>query len=253
MQRRNLVVTVGVIVLVGIIGAVAVGAYVLRPPAEASGELTAIPIVEEDLPTPVVEVNAGASEGDDTAEEPVAEEGDGDGAFEIVQSESEARFSLGELLSGVPTTVVGVTDQVAGAIQIDLETPANSQVGVIQINARTLVTDSDRRNRAMQNQILDTGSYEFITFSPTAITGMPETITMGESYVFQITGDLTIRDITQSVTFDVAAILVSETRLEGLASATVARADYQLTIPDVPIVADVDEEVLIELEFVAGP
>ena len=93
--------------------------------------------------------------------------------------------------------MVGVTDQVAGAIQIDLENPANSQVGVIQINARTLVTDSDRRNRAMQNQILETGSYEFITFSPTAITGMPDTITLGESYAFQITGDLTIRDITQ--------------------------------------------------------
>ena len=53
------------------------------------------------------------------------------------------------------------------------------------------------------------------------------------------------------MTFDVAVILVDETRLEGLAATTIARADFQLTIPSVPNVADVDEEVLIELEFVA--
>ncbi len=35
-------------------------------------------------------------------------------AFEIVQAESEARFTLGGLLNGNPKTVVGVTDQIAG-------------------------------------------------------------------------------------------------------------------------------------------
>ena len=100
MQRRNLTIIIGAVVLIGVIGAIALGAYILRPPAEASGEITAIPIVEEELPTAVVEVQEPAAVESEPVEEAVAEEGTDDGTFEIVQSESEARFSLGELLSG---------------------------------------------------------------------------------------------------------------------------------------------------------
>jgi polyisoprenoid-binding protein YceI len=119
------------------------------------------------------------------------------------------------------------------------------------VNARTFVTDSNFRNRAINNEILDTDEFEFIRFTPTSITGFPENPTVGESLEFQITGDLTIRDITHEVTFDVMVTAVSETRLEGSASAMVAREDYDLRIPNVPRVADVDEEVLLEIDIVA--
>ena len=170
-----------------------------------------------------------------------------------MQAESEVRFTLNEVLSGVPTTVIGTTDQVAGEIAINLANPANSTVGVILVNARTLATDNNFRNRAIKNEILQTDEYEFVRFTPTAITGFPENPVVGETLKFQITGDLTIRDITNPVTFDVTATAVSETRLEGSASAMVARADYDLKIPNVPRVANVDEEVLLEIDFVAVP
>jgi polyisoprenoid-binding protein YceI len=107
------------------------------------------------------------------------------------------------------------------------------------------------RNRAIRRFILQTDDYEFITFEPSTITGLPASAAVGESFDFQVTGDLTIRDISNEVTFAVSVTPVSETRLEGLASTTILRADYNLTIPSVPSVADVDEEVLVELEFVA--
>ena len=126
-----------------------------------------------------------------------------------------------------------------------------SKVGVILVNARTLATDNNFRNRAINNEILQTDEYEFIRFTPTAMTGFPENPKIGEELKFQITGDLTIRDITNQVTFDVTAMAVSETRLEGHASTTIARADYGLKIPNVPRVANVDEEVLLEIDFAA--
>jgi hypothetical protein len=171
--------------------------------------------------------------------------------FQIVQAESEARFTMDELLRGSPKTVGGVTDQVAGELAVNPSDPQSAQVGVIQVNARTLVTDADMRNRAIRRFILQTDDYEFITFEPSAITGLPDSVAVGESFDFQISSDPTIRDITNEVTFVVSITPVSETRLAGLASTTILRADYNLTIPSVPSVADVDEEVLVELEFVA--
>jgi hypothetical protein len=53
------------------------------------------------------------------------------------------------------------------------------------------------------------------------------------------------------VTFDVTVTPVSETRLEGNAVTTVKRSDYNLVIPSVPGVADVSEDVRLEIDFVA--
>jgi len=258
--------------IIGIVMIIGVAAYVLRPPAEASAPIEAIPVEVDPTMTaePTPDESAAAistaeeeTENEETpateevAEEPTeapAEEANADAPnvviFTIVQAESEVRFTLNEVLSGVPTTVIGSTDQVAGEIAIDPAAPANSQVGAILINARTLATDNNFRNRAINNEILDTNEFEFIQFAPTSITGFPENPIIGEELEFQITGDLTIRDITNEVTFDVTVTVVSETRLEGSASAIVARADYGLQIPNVPRVADVDEEVLLEIDFV---
>lgn len=156
-------------------------------------------------------------------------------------------------MNNAPKTVIGTTDQVAGQIAVDPSEPSNTQVGVIQVNARTLTTDSDFRNRAIKNAILETDTYEFITFTPTQIVGLPQSGMVGQSYTFQIVGDLTIKDVTRQVTFDVTANPVSETRLEGTASTTIAYADYGITIPSVPAVASVEDSVRLELDFVATP
>jgi polyisoprenoid-binding protein YceI len=171
--------------------------------------------------------------------------------FGIVPAESQARFTLGELLGGNPKTVVGVTDQVAGEITVDPGQPQAALVSVVQVRAGTLTTDSDLRNQAIRRFILQTDRYEFITFTPKTLAGLPDSVTVGQPFSFQIIGDLTIRDVTNEATFDVTVNPTSETRLEGLASTAVMRADYGLEIPSVPGVADVDEEVLVELEFVA--
>lgn len=173
--------------------------------------------------------------------------------FSIVAEDSEVRFILDELLRGSPNTVTGRTNQIAGQIGVDFANPANSQVGEIVINARTLSTDNEMRNRAIRSAILQSAqdAFEFISFQPTALDGLPASVTLGEAFTFQITGNLNIRDITHPVTFDVTVTPVSETRIEGTATTTIQREDYGLTIPNVPGVADVDEAVKLEIDFVA--
>ena len=173
--------------------------------------------------------------------------------YRIVPDESEARYEIDEILRGEPFRVVGRTDQVAGDIILDFANAAASQVGVIRINARTLATDEERRDRATRSRILQSAeaAYEFVDFTPTALEGLPGTVSVGDTASFTIVGDLKIRDITAEARFDATVNVVAEDRLEGTAEATVLRSTYNLIIPNVPFVTDVSEEVLLGIKFVA--
>lgn len=174
--------------------------------------------------------------------------------YEIVADESKVSFTLTEDLRGTFTTVIGTTNQVAGQISVDFAAPANTKIGEIRINARTLTTDNEFRNRAIRSEILQSSqdAYEFISFTPTAVTGLPESLAVGQEVTFQIVGDLKIREIVQSVTFEVTATATTEDRLEGKATTQVLRDQYNLTIPSVPSVANVSNEVTLDIEFVAN-
>lgn len=171
--------------------------------------------------------------------------------YRILQEETEARFLIDEILRGQLNTVVGVTNLVEGEITVDFDNPAASTIGPITIDAGSFVTDDSRRNSAIRRFILQTATYPTITFTPTAIDGLPEVITLGQPVDLRITGDLTIRDITQSVTFEATVTPVSAERLEGSARTVIQRGDFNLTIPSVSFIAEVAEEVTLEIDFVA--
>lgn len=240
--------------LIVIFGSLAYSTF--RAPEQASAPIAAIPVTSATTQPTTAATAAPTTAANDTAAAGTSDSTAATGSAivaQIVQSESEARFVIDEVLNNAPFTVVGTTDQVAGEIVVDPSDPSKTQIGTIQVNARTLATDSQFRDRAIKNQILSTDQYEMITFTPTEILGLPENGTIGQSYSFQIVGDLTIRDVTRQVTFEVTATPVSETRLEGTAQTTIAYADWGISIPQVRQVASVSDEVRLEIDFVAVP
>lgn len=166
---------------------------------------------------------------------------------------TEARFLIYEDLRGEPFTVVGTTTEVVGRIEVDRADPASSQMGDILINARTFATDSSNRDRAIRGPILGAEQFEFITFRPLAIDGLTEAAEPGGEWDFTVEGDLTVRDVTRPVTFEVTAAWEEGDRLVGRASATVLRSEFGLTVPSVPFVANVGDEIGLELDFIARP
>ncbi len=171
--------------------------------------------------------------------------------YEIQSSASTASFIVDEVLRGSPYTVVGTTDQVAGQFAFDASDPTSAQIGTILIDARTLVTDDQSRTRALGNAILDTKQYEYIQFTPIEITGLPDSVTAGQPFTFQATGDLTIKDTTRPVTFDISVTPTSAGSVGGTATATINYADWGVSIPSVPFVASVDQDVVLKLDFSA--
>ncbi len=217
-------------VIVAVIGVVSLFAYsTLRTPAEASGQLQAVSV-------------------DTATGQPGALASD---VLKIDQSASQARFVVDEVLRGAPFTVVGATNQVAGAIVLDAAQPQATKIGMILINARTLATDSAQRDKAIKNRILNTDQFELVTFTPNAIDGLPAAIEPGQSFPIKIAGGLTIRDVTRDVVFDATITPISDDELTGTASTTIKHADWGLAIPEVPFVAGVSDQVRLELDFTA--
>ncbi len=250
---------------------------ILQEPEAASAPIEAIPLqatdtaeeemddadaaTDEDAQADTAEEEAETAHDDSEAmEESAADEStttdesaaSGTVIYQISPEASQVRFELDEDLRGNRITVVGSTDQVAGEIGVDLNDLAATEAGIIQINARALTTDNNFRNRAIKNEILKTDDYEFITFEPTAVNGLPDSAAVGDEVTFTIDGDLTVRDITQPVTFELTVTVVSPEQLSGTATTTINREDYGLTIPSVPNVANVEEEVELYIDFVAN-
>lgn len=270
-SRKSQIILAAVIAMgcIGIMAGAALTYAFLRPPEEASAPISSIPIeittenATEDTAEPTGELVDAPTDSQETSaendEQPTQEqqeEGTGSAKqgviiFEIVPTESAARFTINEILGGQPNTVVGSTDQVAGQIIINLGNPSASQVGTILVNARTLLTGKGNRDKAIKNQILLTNTYELITFTPTAVSGWPEQALVGETINLVIVGNLTLLDVTREVVFTMTVVAVSETRLEGIGSTTILYAEYGITIPEVPSVTSVEDEVLLEIEFVA--
>jgi polyisoprenoid-binding protein YceI len=203
----------------------------------------AAPTVEASLEAPVA-----------TQSDPPASASQGSPVnYQISQDESQVRFNIHEELRGQPKDVIGVSNQIAGEVAVDLNDLSSARIGEIVINARTLATDDSRRNQAIRNRILFTDQYELITFKPTQISSLKGSAAPSQSFVFQVTGDLTIKDVTKPVTFDVTVIVESPERLVGSAKTSINRADFNLNVPSVPFVANVGETMTLETDFVLKP
>ena len=223
-------------------------------PEESSPTSAAEPTTAP-APTTAPEPSTSAAPAPDTSAAGAVTDAEGPHqvVYGIDKAESTVRFEIDEILNGSPKRVVGVTDEVAGEALIDFGDPAASRLGAVVINVRTLQTDSSFRDRAMRGPILGSSrdENEFATFEPTGIEGLPGSVAVGDRVTLSISGDFTLSGVTRPVVFDTEVVIVSKDRLEVSGSARVLRSDFGLTIPDVPGVSDVADEVLIAFELVA--
>ncbi len=181
--------------------------------------------------------------------------------------DSEAQFLINEVIFGEENLVEGTTRQIDGSFLVNYE-ENTVDVGQFEINVRDITTRSldvdiedqgwtdSERDTVIRAEILESGQdeFEFTTFDPTDVSGAPETFSVGDTFDIVITGDLTIRDVTRSVDFDMELSLDSEEEISGSASTVVELDEFEITIPYVgggSDVASVDDEVELRLEFTA--
>ncbi len=149
-----------------------------------------------------------------------------------------------ELASIGSTTAVGRTPLVSGSLTIDGETVTSVTV---EADMTGIITDDSRRDRAIQSA-LSTGSF------PTALFTLTEPIDLGTDpgsggpVNTTAVGELTVKDITRTVEIALEAQLVDDT-VVVVGTAEVVFADYDVTVPQVPIVLSAEDHGIIELQL----
>jgi polyisoprenoid-binding protein YceI len=125
------------------------------------------------------------------------------------------------------TKVRGSFNEFEGTANVDGADPSRSNVSVT-IKAASIDTRNEQRDGHLRsNDFLDLEQYPEITFVSTAVRQLDES-------TFQVTGDLTIKDVTKPVTIDfsyegAAKDPFGNLRIGFEGSVAVSRKDYGIT------------------------
>ena len=161
-----------------------------------------------------------------------------------------ARYMVEEVLASQGFKVAtGETSEVVGRIVFDADGAIVPDESSIVIQAGTLKTDNDRRDRYVREQTLQTANYPEIIFRPTSAEGLPSPLSEASGEVeFTLSGDLTIRDQTRPVTWDVTAEFGDS--ITGLAVIDINFEQFGMDKPSVAVVVSVGDTIRLELDFV---
>ncbi|MGQ0600171.1 MAG: YceI family protein [Anaerolineales bacterium] len=176
---------------------------------------------------------------------------DGPRHFQIVPEQSEASYQISEKFADFASmvTAVGVTSLIEGELQVDMDN-VSAQVLTMTVDLRGLKTDDPQRDEKLADDWLVTNDYPFAYFTSTAIANAPAQYTEGAEAVFRLIGDMTIRDVTRSTTFDVRARLLGDT-LTGSAEGTIRMTDFGIEPPNLLGFVKVEDDVLLKVTFTA--
>jgi len=215
----------------------------------------------EENPAADAESEADAStEEEAPADDADAETASGDAStFVVVPGESTASYivneefladALGKLgIEAGKKVITGSTGDVNGSLTIDLENRTLSD-GVITVNMTTLATGEDRRDGWLQDKGPQFSQFPEAKFVATSIEGAPDSFTDDEEVSFQLLGDLTVRDATVPVTFDVTATVSGDT-LTGVAETNMNISDFGIAPPDFARTLKVADPFVIRIELTA--
>jgi polyisoprenoid-binding protein YceI len=162
-----------------------------------------------------------------------------DGEWAVV-ADSVVGYRVKEILFGQDTEGVGRTSAVTGSLVI-----ANNEVtsAEFSVDMTSLKSDSSRRDRQVNDRILDTATYPTATFAlkePIALT--PEALA-GSDLTVNTTGTLTLRGVTNSVPVTLVARLV-DNAIEVNGTIKIVFAEWQIPDPSISAIVVEDRGLL---------
>lgn len=173
--------------------------------------------------------------------------------FQIVPDQTTASYSVYEnlIFQNKPNNdAVGTTHPVSGSFKIRSGASPLVAGMNIQVDLRTLQSDSFRRDGYIQQNSLQTDIYPYATFVSVSTQGLPASYTDGQTVHFQLTGNLTMHGKTNKEVFDVQGKVVGNT-ITGTATSTIYMTDFGIQPPNLANIAIAQNKVLITLTFTA--
>lgn len=163
---------------------------------------------------------------------------------------SEVRYVVTERLAGSEKSTVGRTTVVGGDILVDVEDPTRSMVGEVVVNVEMFDSDSGLRDKRLRHDFLESTHWPFAHFVTREMAGLPGTLTEGDAVDVSLTGDLTVKETTQTVTFTGTVSLAGDAVTANVA-ATILGSDFGVGPINIARLAHTDDEIRLEFDLVA--
>ena len=171
-----------------------------------------------------------------------------------VSNTSKATVRVREQLVGVnlPSDAVLVATSATGTFALKDDGTFSSDAK-ITFDMTTLASDNRDRDNFIKGDTLQTRQFPKAEFVPTKTTGLALPMPASGEFTFKLTGQMTIKEKTKEVTFDVQARRAGN---ELTATATAAPAwkfaDFGMTAPSVPFrVVSIVDEIRVVVDLVA--
>jgi polyisoprenoid-binding protein YceI len=161
-----------------------------------------------------------------------------------------ARYRVREQLVGVdlPNDAIGETRAVTGTISADAKGNILPGESKFVVDVTNLVSDKQRRDGFIRGRVLETQQYPSVTFVPSSVKGLSAPVPKTGSRTFDITGNLTVRNVTKPTTWRVTAQFAGD-HVKGSARTGFTFADFSMEQPRVPVVLSVADSIHLELDF----
>lgn len=121
---------------------------------------------------------------------------------------SQAGYRAKEVLFGQDAEAVGRTEEVSGTLQLTGTTITAVEVTV---DMASITSPESRRDGQFRGRIMDVSTYRTSTFKLTEPIELGAVPADGVETTYTATGDLTLRGVTQSLTFDLLAKRAGDT------------------------------------------
>jgi polyisoprenoid-binding protein YceI len=158
----------------------------------------------------------------------------------VATDASQVGYRVKEVLFGVDTEAVGRTNEVQGALTIDGTQVTGAD---FTVDVASITSDESRRDNAFRGRVMSADEFPNATFVLTQPIELGVTPTDGAQITTQATGELTLRGVTNPVTFDVTA--KQESGLIGVqGSIPVVFNDYGIANPSTGGVQTEDDGVV---------
>lgn len=172
--------------------------------------------------------------------------------FEMQQG-TVARYLVQEQLASLdlPNDAVGETTGVSGSIAFSEDGSVMWETSRIEVDLQSLKSDSGKRDNYLRGKSLESERFPMVVFVPTEVTGLAWPLPSEDALVFEMAGDMRVRDVTRPVTWNVEASFDGH-QVSGKAVTRFTFGDFQMKVPSVFIVISVEDDIRLEIDFVAS-
>lgn len=147
-------------------------------------------------------------------------------------------------------TAVGFTRTIEGYLELSRDDPPQVVGGQIIVDIRSLESDDDKRDQRIREQYLESNQFPLAVFDVTGVEDFPTSYAEGQEVTFTLVGDLTIREITNEMKWEVTTVLEGDT-ITGTAVTSIMMVDFGFDPPEILGFIEAQDPARIEIEIMA--